>query len=195
MPTNHVMQINPEFFYGFTRNLEGALYVPVAISPNGDSFLNGLRLRLKYIASRQPDEATFYGMNVELGRDSIRTSESSSTFEVRPIIGYRDAKWLLSFNPIFNMGLSDNVSHQPQFEPALKMARSVAEDVRVGLEYYGEYGALNALWPSDQRSHTLYAVIDVETHDLEVNFGLGRGYVNAADEWVAKAIIALPFEK
>jgi hypothetical protein len=133
-------------------------------------------------------------MNVEVGRVSYRTSDSISGMEVRPIIGYRDVRWLLSFNPILNMGLAANVSHQPQFEPALKATHSVIEGVRGGLEYYGSYGPLNHMLPGDQRGHSVYAVTDVEKNGFDVNFGIGRGFVNDGDKWVMKAIIALPLE-
>ena len=194
MAAHHVMQITPEFSYGITDTLEAGLYVPIAITSAGDTFLNGLRLRLKYIAPRQDDEDLFYGLNVEVGRDSLRTSNSISGMEFRPIIGYRDARWLLSFNPILNIGLAASVSHQPQFEPALKLTHRVSAEMRAGFEYYGEYGSLSHLSPADQRSHTVYAVFDVESGDLDVNFGIGRGFVNAGDEWVAKGIIALPLK-
>ena len=194
MTSHHVTQITPEFSYGLTQNLEAGLYLPLAINPAGDTFLNGLRLRLKYIAPRQLNEATFYGLNVEVGRDSSRISDSISGMELRPIIGYRDVRWLLSFNPILNVGLAANVSHQPQFEPALKLTHSVGAAARAGLEYYGEYGPLSHLLPRSQRAHTVYAVTDVEMHGFGINFGLGRGFVNAGDTWVMKAIIALPLE-
>jgi hypothetical protein len=194
MPSHHVTQITPEFSYGITKNLEAGLYVPFAFTPNGNSYLNGLRVRLKYIAPRQDDEQMFYGMNVEVGRDTLRTSDSISGMELRPIIGYRDARWLLSFNPILTLGLAANVSHQPQFEPALKVTHSVVEGVRSGLEYYGSYGPLSHLLPGDQRSHSVYAVTDIEKGGFDVNFGIGRGFVNDSDKWVVKAIVALPLE-
>lgn len=194
MTSHHVTQITPEFSYGITQNLEAGLYVPFAFTPDGTSYLNGLRLRLKYITPRQDDEPMFYGMNVEIGRDTLRTSDSISGMELRPIIGYRDARWLLSFNPILNMGLAANVSHQPQFEPALKATHSVIEGVRSGLEYYGSYGPLNQMLPGDQRSHSVYAVADIEKNGFDVNFGIGRGFVNAGDKWVMKAIVALPLK-
>jgi hypothetical protein len=194
MPPHHVTQITPEFSYGLTRNLEAGLYVPFAITPEGNTYLNGLRVRLKYIAPRSGEESMFYGLNVEVGRDSLRTSESISGMELRPIIGYRDARWLLSFNPILNLGLAANVSHQLQFEPALKLTRSVVEGVRGGFEYYGAYGSLNHLLPTDQRAHSLYAVTDVEKGGYVVNFGIGRGFVNEGDRWVLKAIVGLPLE-
>ncbi|MBI5005568.1 MAG: hypothetical protein HZB95_00435 [Nitrosomonadales bacterium] len=194
MPSHHVTQLTPEFSYGLSDMLEAGLYVPLAITAAGDAFLNGLRVRLKYVAPRQIDEAVFYGLNVEIGRDAYRTSESLSGMELRPIIGYRDAKWLASFNPILNMALSANVSRQPQFEPSLKLTHRLTDAARGGIEYYGEYGPLNHMLPADQRAHTAYAVVDVETDGLDINFGIGRGFVNAADDWVLKSIIALPLD-
>jgi hypothetical protein len=194
MTSHHVTQITPEFSYGVTSNLEAGLYVPFAITPVGDTFLNGLRVRLKYIAPRQTDQNTFYGLNVEIGRDARRTSDSISAMEIRPIIGYRDAQWLLSFNPILTLGLAANVTRQPQFEPALIVTHRVGESVRSGLEYYGTYGSPNHLLPADQRSHAVYAVADAESHGYDINFGIGRGFVNAGDRWVMKAIIGLPLQ-
>jgi hypothetical protein len=194
MTSHHVMQITPEFSYGLTKSLEAGLYLPFAFAPGGNSYLNGLRVRLKYIAPRQDDERMFYGMNVEVGRNSYRTSESISGMELRPIVGYRDASWLLSFNPILNMELAANVSRQPQFEPALKATHKVVDGVRGGLEYYGSYGPLTHRLPGDQRGHSVYAVTDVEKNGFDVNFGIGRGFANESDKWVMKAIVALPLE-
>lgn len=107
--------------------------------------------------------------------------------------GEIDDQWLLSFNPIFNMDLSDKVSRQPRFEPALKVTHAVGQGLRAGLEYYGEYGPLTHMLPRDERSHFLYGVIDVAIKDFDLNFGIGRGYTNAEDRWVVKAIFAIPF--
>lgn len=192
MPSHHVTQLTSEFSYGLTDELEAGLYVPLAVTPAGDTFLNGLRARLKYIAPRQPGANLFYGLNLELGRDSLRTSDSISGMEIRPIIGYRNVEWLVSFNPILNLGLAANVSHQPQFSPALKLTHRISEAARAGFEYYGEYGSLPHMPPGNRFSHTVYAVADVDTHGFVVNYGVGRGLANTADSWVMKAIIALP---
>lgn len=194
MTTHHVTQITPEFSYGLTKNLEAGMYLPVAITPDGDTFLNAFRLRLKYIASRSDEESLFYGLNVELSRNSSRTSDSISEVEFRPIIGYRDIRWLVSFNPIMNMGLAANVTHQPRFDPAFKLTHSMGEGIHGGVEYYGAYGSLTHLLPSYQREHSIYAVTDVSTRRFDFNFGIGRGFVNAADTWVMKGIFAVPFE-
>ncbi len=192
MPSHHVLQLTPEFSYGLTDTLEEGVYVPLAFAPGGGAFLNGLRLRLKYIARREPGQRFFYGLNMEVGRDTLRTSDSLSAMEIRPIVGYRDERWLLSFNPILNLGLTANVSHQPQFAPALKLTHRLDAGVHGGIEYYGEYGSMTHM-SSDQRSHALYAVADIETGGWDVNLGIGHGFAHAPDAWVMKAIVALPF--
>ncbi len=194
MTSHHVMQITPEFSYGLSDTLEAGLYVPLAFTPSGDTLLNGLRVRLKYIARREEGGKLFYGLNVEVGRDTPRTSDSLSGMEVRPIVGYRDEQWLVSFNPILNLGLAANVTHQPQFAPAMKLTRRVNAVMRSGFEYYGEYGALTHMLSVNQRAHSLYAVADVEMEGWDVNFGIGHGFVNTRDTWVMKAIVALPLE-
>jgi hypothetical protein len=194
MPSNHVLQITPEFSYGLTKSLEAGLYVPFAFASEGNSYFNDFRARLKYIAPRQGEEKLFYGLNLEAGSAPLRTSPSSPLMEFRPIIGYRAEQWLLSFNPILSIALANNASNQPQFAPSLKWTHSANNEVYAGLEYYGEYGAWNNVLPENQLSHTVYAVVDVATHALEANFGIGHGFVNAADAWVVKAIVALPFK-
>lgn len=194
MPSHHMLQVTPEFSYGVTKTLEAGLYLPLAISPDGNAYGNGLRFRLKFIAPRDEGESFFWGLNGELGYFSRRISESDWGMELRPIIGHRTENWLVSFNPIVNMDLTNNLSREPKFEPALKVTRKAGEGINAGLEYYGEYGPIHHLLPANERSHYLYAVTDIESKGFDINFGVGRGFVNATDTWVAKAIIAFPFK-
>lgn len=193
-PGHHMLQATPEFTYGVTKTWEAGLYLPLALDPEGNLYNNGLRLRMKYIAPREQGARFFWGFSTEFGYSSRRTSESYWGLELRPIIGYRDADWLLSFNPVLDLDLSNNVSRAPQFAPGLKITRRAAEGVHAGFEYYGEYGPLRRILPADQRSHALYAVMDVESKGFDINFGIGHGSSENPDKWVAKAIIAFPFK-
>ncbi len=194
MPSDHISQATPEFYYGLTPTLEAGLYLPMSTDTRGNSNINGLRVRLKYIAPHEHEDELFWGVNGEIGHASVRSSQSAGVAEIRPIIGYRSNGWLASFNPILNMGLSSNVSHIPNFEPSLKLTHSLIGQIHAGAEYYGEYGPINQMLPSNQRSHTLYGVIDVENADYDLNFGLGRGNVNATDRWMLKAVATVPFD-
>lgn len=194
MPSQHMLQMTPEFSYGVTRSLEAGLYLPVAFSPDGNAYSNGARLRMKYIAPRDDEDPFFWGLNTEVGYFSRRVSESRWAMELRPIVGYRANGWLVSFNPILDIDLSANVSREPKFEPALKLTRRVHEGVQAGIEYYGELGPIHHRLAASERGHYLYGIVDVEMKGFDINFGIGRGFVNATDRWVAKAIISLPFK-
>jgi len=194
MPSHHRLQITPEFSYGVTPTLEAGLYLPVAISPDGNSYGNGLRFRLKYVAPHEEGQYYYWGLNAETGYSARRVSESAWGMELRPIVGYHSEDWRVSFNPILTMDLSNNVSREPKFEPALKIARKAAEGVHAGLEYYGEYGPIFHTLPHNEYAHYLYGAVDIEKKGWDINLGIGRGFVNAGDTWVAKAIIAFPFK-
>jgi hypothetical protein len=194
MPSNHMLQMTPEFSYGVTKTLEAGLYLPVAVSPDGHTYSNGARLRMKYIAPRDDGDPFFCGLNTEVGYFSRRVSESSWAMELRPILGYRSNGWLFSFNPILDVDLSTSVSREPKFEPALKLTHVVRDGVQAGYEYYGEFGPIHYRLPANERGHYLYGVVDIEMKGFDINFGIGRGFVNASDSWVTKAIISLPFK-
>lgn len=193
-PSHHLTQLTPELYYGLTSTLEAGVYLPMATDSQGNTSLNGLRARLKYIAPHESDEGWFWGVNGEIGHASLRRSPSASGAELRPIIGYREGDWLTSFNPILNMNLDSRLSHIPAFEPALKLSRRVFGELHAGAEYYGEYGPADRFLTPSQRSHTLYGVIDMEQPSYDLNLGIGRGYVNATDRWMLKAVATVPFD-
>lgn len=193
MASEHRLQATPEFSYGISKSLEAGLYLPVALGADHKLYGNGVRFRLKYIAPRDSDSGFYWGLNGEYGYSAHRVSESHMGLEIRPIIGYRDDQWQISFNPILDTDLSTNVSRQPKFEPAFKVTHRVIEGLNAGLEYYGEYGPLRHPLPSSERTHYLYGVMDVDLKGFDVNFGVGHGVKNADDKWVVKAIIAFPF--
>ena len=191
----HRLQVTPEFSYGLTRTLEAGLYLPVAVGPDTGLVDNGIRFRLKFIAPRPPTQKFFWGLNGELGWYARRTSESRRAMEFRPIIGWRDQGWLVSFNPILDVELSGGQSHKPSFDPALKIARAIRGDTMLGVEYYSEFGPLGDFHPARERPTYVYAVIDTAiAAGVDLNFGIGRGSRGAEDRWVLKAIVSMAFE-
>lgn len=45
---------------------------------------------------------------------------------------------------------------------------------------------------SSQQDQILFFAADFERKTFGVNFGIGKGLTNAADDWVVKAIVSLP---
>jgi len=193
IPSNHRTQVTPEFSYGISKSLEAGLYVPLAMSEDGNLYATGLRPRLKYI--HQPDQPSifFWGLNTEFGYSTLKVTDTMWGMELRPIMGIRTDKWLVSFNPIINVPLSKGGARGAEFEPALKVSRKVYEDLELGFEHYSGYGPLRDLQGWNNQSHTVFATADFKVKGMEVNFGLGRGYHNGEDDWVVKSIIAFPF--
>jgi len=128
----------------------------------------------------------FAGMNVELSFVERRFEEARRTAEIRPIVGYRNDDWLLSFNPILSTDLAGPQKGVLTFAPAFKIARSVGGGYALGAEYYAELGRLSHFAPGSEQSHILYFVLDTQT----VNFGVGRGLSGASDRWTVKAIFS-----
>ena len=194
MISNHRLQVTPEFSYGFTKELEGGLYLPFALSGDGNFYNNGLRLRLKYIAEQPENSAFFWGLNTELGYFTRRVSDSTWGMELRPIWGVRWNKWTFDINPIIDLPLSTGGIRSAAFEPAVKLSREVAHGVELGIEHYSGLGPLRDLSPASQQEHSVYAVADVALKGMELNVGICKGYKNTEDEWVMKAIVAMPID-
>ncbi len=193
LPTHHVFQATPEFSYGFAKNWDAGLYLLSAVAHDGNVYGNGAKLRVKYVAPA--GSPFFWGINLELGRTSKRVTESNMNVEVRPIIGWRSDKWLVSFNPIIGAAVSGDVSREPSFSPALKVARTVGEGVQVGFEHYADLGGIHHIPAFNQQEHTFYGVVDIERKGFDLNFGVGRAITGGtADKWVAKMIIGIPFK-
>ena len=192
LPTQHVLQVTPEFSYGFAKNWDAGLYLLSAVAPDGNVYGNGAKLRVKYIAPASG--AFFWGVNFEIGNTSRRVSEANTNVELRPIIGWRSEKWLVSFNPIIGVAVSSDNGHEPSFKPALKVSRSVGEGVQLGSEHYADMGGIHHIPPFNQQDQMLYAVVDVQKKAFDINFGIGRGVTGASEKWVAKMIVGIPFK-
>jgi hypothetical protein len=193
---HHGWRLTPEFSYGLSRDWEAGLYLPMSRDASGNAQVAGAKLRLKWLPVK-PEEGGagwFYGANGELSRLKKQFSESRTSFELRLIGGWRNADWLLALNPVFGWNLSDGLrSGTADVSFGAKVARTVAKDVSVGVEYYADAGTTRRLAFSSQQAQVLYAALDARVGDVDINFGVGRGLNTAADKWTAKAIFGIPF--
>jgi hypothetical protein len=195
IPPAHGLRVTSEFSWGLTDTLEGGLYLPTLLDRDNRFYLPGVKLRMKWIPQRaQESGGVFYGLNVELSHVGSRFEASQNALELRPILGYRNADWLVATNPVLGYDLSPGYRRGGfDFSPSLKVSRTVVQGIAVGIETYSELGKLAAFAPRSEREHTLYAAIDVDRGPWVFNFGIGRGLTPVTDRWTVKAIFEIPY--
>lgn len=188
--TNHGVRVTPEFSYGLNGDWEAGLYVPTVRSSNGDYYMAGMRVRMKWIPVKGP--GGFAGANLEIYRVDPKFSDVNAGSELRFITGYEGQHWLFSVNPVINWGILKSAGGADG-SLGVKLSRKASKDFSFGGEYYSEFGKLRSLLPYSQQSNTLYAVMDYEGPSFNLNFGVGRGLTLPADNWTVKSIVGFSF--
>jgi hypothetical protein len=186
--THHGVRITPEISWGLAPGWDWGVYLPFVRSSDGTGYFAGPKLRLKWMPLRPTEGAPGYfaGINGEVAFVERRFEQARRTAEIRPILGYRNDTWLLSFNPIIGTDLAGAQKGVLTFAPAFKAARSIGGGNALGAEYYADLGRLSHFAPQSEQSHTVYVVLDTKT----LNFGIGRGLNGATDRWTVKAIFS-----
>jgi hypothetical protein len=123
---HHGLRVTPELSLGLAPNWDAGLYLPFVRSAQGTEYFAGPRVRLKWIPLRpaEGEAGYFAGVNWELSFVERRFEEARRTMELRPILGYRNADWLLSFNPNIDSDLAGARKGVLKFAPAFKAART-----------------------------------------------------------------------
>ena len=187
IPAHHNFRFTPEFAYGLTKNWEAGFYIPTIRSGNGDWYIEGAKVRLKYIADHT-EHGFYWGINQELAKTTYRTDYVPWNYELRPILGCKIGSWNLYTNPILGFALSGQ-SHTPKFTPDFRVVNQVSEKVALGIEQYMDFGPINQL-----RSHVqeTYLTIDTELMKNAVQFGIGHGWTRESNDTTVKAIYNIP---
>ena len=190
------LRLTPEFSYGITKELEAGFYMPYNRDAQGTMHFSGPKLRLKWLPVQTGENGGwFMGANVEYAQIAPAFDPSRYELELRPIIGYRNDKWLFAANPILSWALAGpDHDGKPEFNPSAKISRTVAQGVAIGVEYYAELGKINNTLPRAQQGQTLYFALDYEQKTWGFNVGIGRGLNDATDRLTLKTIISFPFD-
>jgi hypothetical protein len=191
-PPAHVFRLTPEFYYGLSPTVELGLYVLSTHASDGGTHLDGAKLRIKFVAPRDPAAGLFWGANLEIGDASRRVSETPWNGELKGILGYRAGPWLLAINPNLDWSLSAH-GGPATVDVDFKVSRSINSSTQIGIETYDDFGALGALGSLGQNSKTIYAVIDQDFGSVDLNAGIGRGLTSDSDRWILKFIVGKRF--
>jgi|SRR5579875_424583 len=191
LPSNHTLNGTPEPAYGLADWWEIGFYAPFSIQSGGRYYGDGFKVRTLFVTPHAADRPLFGGINFECSYETPRFSETRFGLEIRPILGVRGDRWEAIFNPIVDVGFG---SHgEADFAPAMRVARRLASDTYVAVEYYGDWGRLAALPPTPQQQHTLFGVGDFRIGAVDVELGLGYGLTASSDRLVVKAILGYAF--
>jgi len=185
---DHALNGVPEWAYGVTAWFEAGLYLPIyTLTRDGELLFDGAKLRALFVVPDARGRALFYGINFELSHNTPHWDPSRFAGEIRGIVGVHLGHFDLILNPIVDTDF--NGLGNLEFVPAVRAAWNSGGKLALALEEYADFGPLKHFKPSDEQSHTLFAVIDYggSSHGLE--FGVGRGLTPASGRWVLKLML------
>jgi hypothetical protein len=188
---NRTLNGTPEFAYGVTEWFELGLYIPWAIQGDGRVQSNNFKLRTLLVTPNADKKDFFYGLNFEYDFPNPKFDQNRFAMEIRPIIGWRNSEWEFIVNPIFDAGFGSQGYIDPA--PAARLARKVAEDTFIGIEYYSDLGPVGSIPSFTQQQHQLFGVVDFKVGPVDVDFGVGYGLTPGSDRLVAKIILEYAF--
>jgi hypothetical protein len=188
--SNHSLNGTPEFAYGVTDWWELGLYLPFSIQ-NQQFLSDAFKIRTLFVSPNADKRDFFYGVNLEFSNTTPKFAQTRFTLEVRPILGVRNADWEFIVNPILDAGFGK--LGELDFAPAARVARKLAPDTYVGLEYYADFGQIGSFPGLADQQHTLFVVTDFKLGVLDVDFGIGYGLTSSSDRWVFKTILGYAF--
>lgn len=194
LPPNHLLHVTLEPSLGITPFWELGAYLQTALRPDGGGYeFAGAKLRSKLVTPPDWRPHLRLGLNMEAGHLYARYAAERWGAELRPILAWEDARWLLAVNPIVGVPLTGSA---PTFEPAALALIKLGGVVSVGLEYYGDLGPIVTSGPREATEHTVFEVINLlSLPGIEVNAGLGEGLTSASSRLVAKVILGYAFER
>ncbi len=181
--------------FGLTPWWELGAYLQTARRADGRYEYAGVKARSKFVSPPSWSRHLRLGVNLELSSLPVHYDASRIAGEIRPIVAWEGAGWLLALNPIVGVPLGLPARRAgPSFEPAVKVARSLARAVAFGFEYYGDVGPIAHPAGASAQSHRVFGVIDfVGIGRVELNAGLGAGLTAASAGLVGKMILGYAF--
>jgi hypothetical protein len=181
---------------GITPFWELGAYLQSAVrTDDGVAEWAGVKLRSKLVTPPNWTPHWRLGVNLEASYLPGTYDRSRWGSELRPIVAWQDATWLLALNPILDQSLAaPDASSGPSLQPAAKVAGRLGP-VALGLEYYATLGHVTAVSAPRDQEHYLFEVIDLLSIErLELNVGIGEGLTPASEGLVVKAILGTTFE-
>lgn len=191
IPSNHSLHETLEITQGITNNFEIGAYLFTNYTPGYGYRVIGTHIRPRIMAPEEWKLPVGLSLSAEIGYQSSEYANATWSLELRPIIDKQWSKLYISFNPTFGIALKSEYSNAvPAFEPNIKAAYNFFTNLALGVEYYGEMGAVNSIESLPMQNHAIFLAGDVLNNPhWEFNAGAGFGLTPATDGFVFKVIV------
>jgi hypothetical protein len=190
-PTHHSLHETLEITHGIGDNFELGAYLFTNYIPGYGYQVVGTHIRPRVMAPAKWQLPVGLSLSAEVGYQRPQYAGETWSVELRPIIDKQWTKLYASFNPTFGIALKSVYNNSiPVFEPNIKASYAVAPTIGVGIEYYGELGAVNAFESLAAQNHAIFATLDLlNNKNWELNAGAGFGLTPATDGFIFKIIV------
>jgi hypothetical protein len=194
-PSLHRLRVTPEFSLGLGGGFEAGAYLPLTtLAADGVYRVQGVKLRMKWIAPHDEAKGFYWGLNFELGRVAHRLDENPWNAELKSIAGWRGGKWNLAVNGNLDFKVSGPVPAPATFQLATKASYNLTPGFALGVESYNDFGAFAHFGKFADNEQMTYLTADTHLGKWDFNIGLGEGYGTSGDHLVAKLVIGVPIE-
>lgn len=191
-PDLHAFHETFELTRGFTDWFETGFYAFTSARSGEGWRWAGTHLRPRVAAPKSWGWPVGASLSVEGGYFEPRFADAVWDLEIRPIVDWRRGRFYASLNPALEKTLVPrrDGSTSLAFAPAAKVSWDASRLLTVGLEYYGDLGAVQKFPREVGQQHQLFPVVDLNFSDAwEFDAGAGFGLSRAADRLVLKLIL------
>ena len=185
LPTNGQTHLAIEITRGYAEEFEMGGYALFARRNNGALEFAGIRLRPRFKAPGAWNLPVGLSLSFEFGWPKSQYEVNASTLEIRPIIDKSFGRWYIGINPLITRALrGPDAAGGLEFEPAARIAVDfLADQLDVGVQYFGAMGPLRGFLPPSEQTHFLNPNAEVSLgKDLVLNLGIVIGLTNAAEK-------------
>jgi len=195
LPTNHAEHETLEITQGINDWSEMGFYIFSSIQPGNGWQWVGSHIRPRVRVPENWHWPVGVSLSQEIGYQRAAFSPDTWTWEIRPIIDKKIARWYLSFNPSLDRSFhGPSVNKGVEFSPNVKVSYDFTKKIAGGLEYYASYGSLAGFDQLRDQQQQFFPTIDVDFGpEWEFNLGVGIGATGSTDHLIVKCIVGRRF--
>ena len=196
LPTEHAVHETVEITQGVTSWFETGFYIFTSARPGDGWQWVGDHIRPRFRVPAKWGWPVGLSLSNEIGYQRRQFSADTWTWEVRPIVDKRVARWYLSFNPPLDKSIHGaSVPQGWVFSPNAKVSYDFSKVISGGVEYYGSVGPVGNPDPLADQQQQIFPAIDLNVSpEWELNFGVGWGVTRSTDHLIIKAIVGRRFD-